>query len=244
MPRAAQAASSASTLASRPRMGSPTSPVRRPSLERSVLARASWKPRRSASGMAKARKPPETRIAWAPRARIVARSAGPPGMRVMRVAQHPVDGGDGEALQERHALAQRGGEVDLAVHGAGGDGGDLRRRRPASSASSSMHSCRIMVESMSAIRRRMRGRRAGWTRRSTPCGLQLGPGLRQVARARRRSRTRRPRPATASARGRRGRRGPGERKPSTRASGRPPGAATKVATGSGSRGGDEGCDAR
>ena len=47
-------------------------------------------------------------------------------------------------------------EIEFAPHGARGDRGDAVRRRPPSAPSSSMHSWPIMVESMSAMSRRLR----------------------------------------------------------------------------------------
>ena len=72
-------------------------------------------------------KPPETRQVQAPWARMVTTSSRPPGVSVMRLAQHFVDHADRQALQQRDALAQRRLERDLAAHGALGD---RRRHAP------------------------------------------------------------------------------------------------------------------
>ena len=73
-----------------------------------------------------------------------------------------VDDRRSRPLQQRDALAQRRLEGDLAVHRARGDRRDLALM-PTSSASSSMHSWSIMVESMSASSSFLRRPSASWT---------------------------------------------------------------------------------
>ena len=57
---------------------------------------------------------------------MVATSVRPPGVSVIRSAITSLDHRVGQALQQRDALAQRRLELELAAHGALGDGGDVR----------------------------------------------------------------------------------------------------------------------
>ena len=67
------------------------------------------------------------------------------------------DGGLGQTFKQGDALGQGRLEIGFAVHThAGGDLHHLIADGPAAAASSSMHSCRIMVESMSARSSRLR----------------------------------------------------------------------------------------
>ena len=118
-------------------------------------------------------KPPETRAVWAPLARIVATSARAP-VRQMRLRPGRLQRTHREALQHRHAFAERGLEVELAIHGTGGDGGDLLLQ--AGKVRQLVQRLAVtMVLSMSAISRRLR--RLGCGRdRSTARPGQGGAG--------------------------------------------------------------------
>ena len=159
-PRSAASASSVRAWCRASRIGSTTAPVSRPSATIRSLATT----RRSRSGRrspGEKRKPPETSAVRAPAARMVANQRARPGISRMR-AQGRRERCDRQAGEHRDPLAQRGGEIDLAVHRPPGDVGDLLPCMPACSASSSSISLVTIVESMSATSSRLRRPAAGW----------------------------------------------------------------------------------
>ena len=162
-----RAARSARASPREPRIGSATWPaslLRRPTSR--MLARFSSKPIIARDGGG------EQREAAGDQAGVGAvRPHGrdqrpPPGRQRDALRDHLVDDRRRQALEQRHALAQRRLERDLAAHRPLGDRGDLRLQ-PDESASSSMHSWPIMVESMSATNSRLRRCATGWTTTST-----------------------------------------------------------------------------
>ena len=84
------------------------------------------------------------------------------GRRASSVMRSPItssDGLSGRPFKQRHALAQRRLEIDLAAHRPLGDRRDIGPSAPTKSASSSTHSWPIMVESMSAREQMLAPRR-------------------------------------------------------------------------------------
>ena len=124
-PSRAAISSSASALAARPRIGSATSPVSRPSASISRLARFSSKPSLAAMRDGERRR---SRPRPAPSRR---RGAHGRDQRAAAGGQRQAAGDDAvddrrvEALEQRDALAQGRLEGDLAIHRARGDGGDV-----------------------------------------------------------------------------------------------------------------------
>ena len=111
--------------------------------------------------------PPDTSAAYPPFAFIVATSARPPGMKVIRSASTraitPASRPVSNASRAFSAPSKSSSPfIARAVIAA------TSAPTPAMSASSSMHSCRIIVESMSASSIRFRRPAAGWTTMSTP----------------------------------------------------------------------------
>ena len=80
-----------------------------------VLERCTSKPSSAATRPVKKVKPPETSAVSAPCARMVATSSRAPGVQSVR-CPGLLQRVDRQALQHGDALAQRGREVDLAVH--------------------------------------------------------------------------------------------------------------------------------
>ena len=159
--------SSACTLAARPRIGSATVPVRRPSATCRVLARCSSKPSDLATRAVKAVKPPDTKAARAPCARIVATSVRPPGIIVMRFVNTrsiTVSGSPFKSATRSRSAPSKANSPFIARSVIAA----TRAPTPASAASSSMHSCRIMVESISASSSRFLRFSAGTMHRSVP----------------------------------------------------------------------------
>ena len=165
-PRRAEISISASALAARPRIGSPTRPVKRPSCSSRRLARFSWKPSMAAMRVVKTSKPPETSAVQAPLARMVWTKARPPEANVRRLATMRSTTAASRPFSSATRSRKAGSKaispfIERAVMVA------TRSLTPISSASSSMHSWSIMVESMSAMRIFLRRVSACWTITST-----------------------------------------------------------------------------
>mmetsp|Transcript_3732 Transcript_3732/g.6911 ORF Transcript_3732/g.6911 Transcript_3732/m.6911 type:complete len:236 (-) Transcript_3732:32-739(-) len=139
----------ASTFASRPTIGRATSPVRTPFSASRTLAWCSSKPSFCAIAWVNAVKPPDTSAQRAPCAFIVASSVAPPGMRVMRFSSTAAIVLSGRPFRSPTRSSNAASKFSSpfmarAVIAA------TRSPKPASAANSSMHSCWIMVLSMSA----------------------------------------------------------------------------------------------
>ncbi len=132
-----------------------------PSSTTSVLARFSWKPMACAICDVNSVKPPETSAVCAPFARIVRTSARPPFVSVMRssitCATTPASNPFNSATRSRSA-----GSKAISPRIARSVMAETCSFMPTRSASSSMHSCPIMVESISARNSFLRRPASGW----------------------------------------------------------------------------------
>ena len=157
---------SAARLASRPRIGSSTLPVSRSFRRTRRLARCSSKPSISATRAVNNVKPPETRQQCAPFARIVRTRACAPGERVMRREMSSSTMPTGSPFKSA-TRSRSAGSKAISPRMVRSVMAETSALKPRCAASSSMHSCSIMVESISARRSRFRRSRVETTAAST-----------------------------------------------------------------------------
>ena len=157
---------SAQRLASRPRIGSATLPVSRPSSLSRVLARSSSAPIRAAIAEVNWRKPPDTMTTFAPRARMVRASVSAPGLSVIRASSTSSITSSGRPSSSL-TRSRNAGSKSISPRIARSVMAATWGPRPTSAASSSTHSWPIKVESMSAMTSLFSRPSSGWTMTST-----------------------------------------------------------------------------
>ena len=195
---------SAASLASRPRIGRATSPVSRPSRDQQRVRLIAGEPRRRGDPLGE-----EAEAAGDQRRLRPERRHRPHQRPRAGIEPHPLgiaalEDRCRQPLEQRHPRDQRRLEVELAPHRRLGDRAPPRGLSPAKSASSSMHSTPMIVESMSAISSRLRRPSAGTTLASHPGSREARPAAARRRRSRPRSSASR-RGASRSSRAGRGR---------------------------------------